>query len=143
VDYFHDRSTSSKCALIRDDLYYLFVSQMITRSAVSQHRSVSQHAPALLSVRGLICQQYIVWVKIIYFSLMPKIIRILRSCSMKILPTVNISLSLVFPVFPRLWESCLLNISEYLSCPRRCCSSADVSLSLGGASKQSFLSSNH
>ncbi len=28
-------------------------------------------------------QQYIVWVKIIHFSFMPKIIRILRSCSMK------------------------------------------------------------
>ncbi len=39
-------------------------------------------------------QQYIVWVKIILFSFMPKIIRILRSCSMKIFskcPTVNIS----------------------------------------------------
>ncbi len=35
-----------------------------------------------------------VWVKIIHFSFMPKIIRILRSCSMKIFskfPTVNIS----------------------------------------------------
>ncbi len=29
-------------------------------------------------------QKYIVWVKIIHFSFMPKIIRILRSCSMKI-----------------------------------------------------------
>ncbi len=39
-------------------------------------------------------QQYIVWVKIINFYFMPKIIRILRSCSMKIFckcPTVNIS----------------------------------------------------
>ncbi len=39
-------------------------------------------------------QQYIVWLKIIHFSFMPKIIRILRSCSMKIFskfPTVNIS----------------------------------------------------
>ncbi len=39
-------------------------------------------------------QKYIVWVKIIDFSFMPKIIRILRSCSMKIFykfPTVNIS----------------------------------------------------
>ncbi len=39
-------------------------------------------------------QQYIVWVKIIHFSFMPKIIRILRSCSMKIFCkflTVNIS----------------------------------------------------
>ncbi len=38
-------------------------------------------------------QQYIVWVKIIIFSFMPKIIRILRSCSMKIFskcPTLNI-----------------------------------------------------
>ncbi len=29
-------------------------------------------------------QQYIVWIKMIHFYLMPKIIRILRSCSMKI-----------------------------------------------------------
>ncbi len=36
-------------------------------------------------------QQYIAWVKMIDFSLMPKIIRILRSCSMKIFRTVNIS----------------------------------------------------
>ncbi len=39
-------------------------------------------------------QKYIVWVKIIDFPFMPKIIRILRSCSIKIfskLPTVNIS----------------------------------------------------
>ncbi len=36
-------------------------------------------------------QQYIVWVKIIHFSFMPKIIRILRSRSIKIFPTVNIS----------------------------------------------------
>ncbi len=36
-------------------------------------------------------QQYIVWVKIIHFYCMPKIIRILRSCSMKIFSTVNIS----------------------------------------------------
>ncbi len=38
-------------------------------------------------------QQYIVWVKIIDFSFMPKIIRILISCSMKIFsqfPTINI-----------------------------------------------------
>ncbi len=46
---------------------------------------------------GDICsnsQQYTVWVKIIHISLMPKIIRILRSCSMKIFGkciTVNIS----------------------------------------------------
>ncbi len=45
---------------------------------------------------GGICnnsQQYIVWVKMIDSSFMPKIIRILRSCSMKIFskfPTVNI-----------------------------------------------------
>ncbi len=39
-------------------------------------------------------QKYSVWVKIIHFYFMPKIIRILRSCSMKIFwkcPTVNIS----------------------------------------------------
>ncbi len=39
-------------------------------------------------------QKYIIWVKIIHFSFMPGIIRILRSCSMKIFstfPTINIS----------------------------------------------------
>ncbi len=36
-------------------------------------------------------QQYNVWVKIINFYFMPKIIKILRSCSMKIFFTVNIS----------------------------------------------------
>ncbi len=46
---------------------------------------------------GYICsnnQQYSVWNKIIHFSFMPKIIRILRSCSMKIFYTfltINIS----------------------------------------------------
>ncbi len=35
-------------------------------------------------------QKYIVWVKIIDFYFMPKIIRILRSCSMNIFNTVNI-----------------------------------------------------
>ncbi len=54
------------------------------------------HRTSLKSL-GYICsnrQQYIVWVKIINFSFMPKIIRILRSCSMKIFskfPTINIS----------------------------------------------------
>ncbi len=49
-----------------------------------------------LKILGYICsnsQKYIAWVKIIYFSFMPKIIRI-RSCSMKIFckfPTINIS----------------------------------------------------
>ncbi len=52
---------------------------------------------AVISRWGYICsnsQQYIVWVKIRDFSFMTKIIRIIRSCSMKIFsqfPTVNIS----------------------------------------------------
>ncbi len=48
----------------------------------------------ILMTRHCCNSQYIVWVKIIAFSFMPKIIRILRSCSMKIFskfPTVNIS----------------------------------------------------
>ncbi len=54
-----------------------------------------EHKTSLKSL-GYICsnnQQYIVWVKIIDFYFMPKIIRILRSCSMKIFskfPTINI-----------------------------------------------------
>ncbi len=56
--------------------------------SLEHRRSHKQH--------GYICrnsQQYIVWVKIIIYF-MPKIIRILRSCSMKIFcrfPTINIS----------------------------------------------------
>ncbi len=55
-----------------------------------------EHKSSLKSL-GYICrnrQKYIVWVKIKHFSYMPKIIRILRSCPMKIFskfPTVNIS----------------------------------------------------
>ncbi len=54
-----------------------------TKAVISKHRYICSNR-----------QQYIVWVKIIHFSFMPKIIRILRSCSMKIFskfPTVNIS----------------------------------------------------
>ncbi len=56
---------------------------------------------------GDICsnsQQYIVWVKIIIFYLMPKIIRILRSCSMKIFCTVNISKFNFFISNMHCWE---------------------------------------
>ncbi len=55
-----------------------------------------EHKSSVKSL-GYICsnrQKYTVWVKIINFSFMPKIIRILRSCSMKIFSTfltVNIS----------------------------------------------------
>ncbi len=55
-----------------------------------------EHKSSLKSL-GYICsnsQKYIVWVEIINFYFMPKIIRILRSCSMKIFstfPTINIS----------------------------------------------------
>ncbi len=52
---------------------------------------------AVISSTGIfvvIAKQYIVWVKHIHFYFMPKIIRILRSCSMKIFstfPIINIS----------------------------------------------------
>ncbi len=55
-----------------------------------------EHKSSVKSL-GYICsnsQKYVVWVKIIDFYFMPKIIMILRSCSMKIFskfPTVNIS----------------------------------------------------
>ncbi len=58
---------------------------------------ILEHKTLSLKSLGNICsnsQQYIIWVKIIHFSFMPKIISILRSCSMKIFctfPTVNIS----------------------------------------------------
>ncbi len=50
-----------------------------------------RHTEAVISSTGGNSQQYIVWVKIIHFYYMPKIIRILKSCSMKIFCTVNIS----------------------------------------------------
>ncbi len=70
---------------------YLMFSDDLTDAYVSL-----EHKHSLQSL-GYICsnnQQNIVWVKIIHFSFMPKIIRILRSCSMKIFskfPTINIS----------------------------------------------------
>ncbi len=53
-----------------------------------------KHSLKLLGIFVAIAKKYIVWVKIIYFYVMSKIIRILRSCSMKIFSkylTVNIS----------------------------------------------------
>ncbi len=58
---------------------------------------VDRVLPCSHKQHGCICsnsQKYSVWVKIIQFYFMPKIIRILRSCSKKIFstfPTVNIS----------------------------------------------------
>ncbi len=63
---------------------------------VVDHDFVTLEHKSSVKSGGYICsnsQQYIVWVKIIHFSVMPKIIRILRSCSMKIFckfPTINI-----------------------------------------------------
>ncbi len=53
-------------------LFWEYVS-LEHKSSHKQHRYVCSNS-----------QQYIVWVKIIHFYFMPKIIRILRSCSMKI-----------------------------------------------------------
>ncbi len=53
------------------------------KSSHKQHRYICRNS-----------QQYIVWVKITHFYFMPEIIRILRTCSMKIFckfPTINIS----------------------------------------------------
>ncbi len=58
------------------------------------HVCTLEHKSSVKSL-GYICsnsQKYIVWVKIIRFSFMTEIIRILRSCSMKIFskfPTIN------------------------------------------------------
>ncbi len=52
-----------------------------------EHKSVLSHWGILVAIA-------IVWVKMINFYFMPKIIRILRSCSMKIFskfPIINIS----------------------------------------------------
>ncbi len=80
-------------------------------------------------------QQYIVWVKIMEFSFMPKIIRILRSCFMKIFskcPTVNISKlhfwlviciaknfiwTTLKEIFSILWFFCTLRFQIYKYCP--------------------------
>ncbi len=65
-------------------LIYIYI--YMTLEHKSSHKSL-----------GYICsnsQKYIVWIKIIDLFLLPTIIRILRSCSMKIFskcPTVNIS----------------------------------------------------
>ncbi len=65
---------------------YIYIYIFLSLAHKSSHKSL-----------GYICsnsQQYIVWVKIRDFSFMTKIIRIIRSCSMKIFsqfPTVNIS----------------------------------------------------
>ncbi len=62
----------------------------------SVHIVTLEHKSSVKSL-GYICsnsQQYIIWVKIIDFYFMTKIIRILRSCYMKIFSkflTVNIS----------------------------------------------------
>ncbi len=64
--------------------------QSKTTFVTLEHKSSHKQHRYICSNR----QQYIVWVNIIDFSFMPKIIRILRSCSMKIFckfPTVNIS----------------------------------------------------
>ncbi len=57
-------------------VYILYINIYVSlehKSSHKQHRYICSNR-----------QQYIVWVKIIHFSFMPKIIRILRSCSIKI-----------------------------------------------------------
>ncbi len=70
---------------------YIYISLAILSIYVTLENKSS------LKSLGYICsnsQKYIVWVKIIDFSFMTKIIRIFKSCSMKIFgkfPSVNIS----------------------------------------------------
>ncbi len=87
-----------KCSVPFRAVCHLTLLQSIKHSWNECQKSPSNMCPcSTKAVIRYICsdrQQYIVWVKIIYFSFMPKIIRILRSCSMKIFstfPTVNIS----------------------------------------------------
>ncbi len=74
-----------------------FALSFIPSAVFVQNKYVSLEHKSSVKTLGYICsnsQQYIIWVKIIDFSFMPKIIRILRSCSMKIcniFSTVNIS----------------------------------------------------
>ncbi len=78
---------AKKISILNKPLYFCL--QMIKYVTLEHKSSVES--------LGYICrnsQQYIVWVKIIDFYFMPKIISILRSCSMKIFCTfltVNIS----------------------------------------------------
>ncbi len=71
---------------------FLNLSKLLTSTMINV---TLDHKTSLKSL-GYICsnrQQYIIWVKMIIFSFMPKIIRILGSCSMKIFckfSTVNI-----------------------------------------------------
>ncbi len=74
---------------LKNVFFYYIPRNSFTYVSLEHKSSHKQH--------GYICsniQQYTVWVKIIHFYFMPKIIRILRSCSMKIFskfPTVTIS----------------------------------------------------
>ncbi len=75
----------------------LFILHTHTHTYIYIYISLSLEHKSSHKSLGYICsnsQQYIVWVKIRDFSFMTKIIRIIRSCSMKIFsqfPTVNIS----------------------------------------------------
>ncbi len=68
-------------------------------------------------------QQYIVWVKIIHFYFMTKIIRILRSCSMKIFSTFHtINLFLIINMHLSLLSTCswcVVSALAPLSCGSR------------------------
>ncbi len=74
-----------------------FALSFIPSAVFVQTKYVSLDHKGSVKSLGYICsnsQQYIVWVKIIDFSFIPKIFRILRSCSMNIcniFSTVNIS----------------------------------------------------
>ncbi len=70
--------------------YAEMISELIILMNIMEHKSSHKQHRYICSNS----QQYIAWVKIINFSFMPKMIRTLRSCSMKIFskfPTVNIS----------------------------------------------------
>ncbi len=78
-------------------IYYIHLFLIISIIIDDKNKYVTLEHESSFKQHGYICsnsQQYIVWVKIINFYFMPKIIRILRSCSMKIFCTfltVNIS----------------------------------------------------
>ncbi len=78
------------------DKYILTLLLLLFINILTQNAFVTLEHKTSVKSLGYICsnnQKYILWVKIIKFYFMPKIIRILRSCSMKIFskfPIVNI-----------------------------------------------------
>ncbi len=112
-------------------LYFnrVIVTGFTIRLRLSCQRYVTLEHKTSVKLRGCICsnsQQYIVWLKIIHFYFMPKIIRILRSCTMKIFSTfrtinliIDFDLSNLKIWFSLYWDFffCTLRFQIFKYCP--------------------------